>query len=107
MNGVIGMAQLLFETELTAEQREFAETIRGSGETLLTIINDILDFSKIEAGKLTFEILDFDLVETVESTLDLMAAAAHAKKIELVCEIVNDVSAKVRGAFRAIASNPH
>ena len=97
MNGVIGMAQLLFETELTAEQREFAETIRGSGETLLTIINDILDFSKIEAGKLTFEILDFDLVETVESTLDLMAAAAHAKKIELVCEIVNDVSAKVRG----------
>jgi two-component system sensor histidine kinase/response regulator len=56
-----------------------------------------LDFSKIEAGKLTFEILDFDLVETVESTLDLLAAAAHAKKIELVCEFVNDVPAKVRG----------
>ena len=97
MNGVIGMTGLLLDCDLNPQEREFVETIRASGETLLTIINDILDFSKIEAGKLIFEILDFDLVETVESTLDLLADAAQAKGVELACEIVPNFQARLRG----------
>ena len=97
MNGVIGMTGLLLNCDVESQEREYVETIRASGEALLTIINDILDFSKIEAGKLVIEILDFDLADTVESTLISLSTSAHGKGIELACEILPEVPARLRG----------
>jgi PAS domain S-box-containing protein len=82
MNGVIGMTSLLMETVLTVEQRDFVNTIRTSGEALLTIINDILDFSKIESGKMELERAPFELPVCVEEALDLFALQAAARKLE-------------------------
>jgi CheY-like chemotaxis protein/HPt (histidine-containing phosphotransfer) domain-containing protein len=91
------MAGLLLEGELNSQQREFAETIRTSAETLLAIINDILDLSKIEAGKLTFEVLDFDLVKTLEGTLDMLAHRAQDKGLELAGTVASEVPTRLRG----------
>ena len=91
MNGVIGMTGLLLDTDLDAEQRDFAETIRTSAESLLTIVNDILDFSKIEAGRLDLEIVECDMRQLVEDSGDLLAEAAHRKGLELVTLVDPDV----------------
>jgi two-component system sensor histidine kinase/response regulator len=97
MNGVMGMSELLQASALTPRQRHLAQTISHSAEALLQIINDILDFSKIEAGKLELECVEFGLREVVEETLEIFAARAHAKGLELACAIELDVPGAVRG----------
>ena len=97
MNAIIGLSGLLISTPLNAEQREFATTIRNSGDTLLALINDILDFSKVEADKLALEEQPFDLRQCVTSALELLKLKAAEKRLELSCEIAQDVPDRIRG----------
>ena len=97
MNAIIGMTELLLDSENTPSRREYLEVIASSGQTLLAVINDILDFSKIEAGKLDLDDVCFDIRETLGDTMKSLAVRAHAKQIELALRIAPSVPTLVRG----------
>jgi len=108
MNGVIGMTSLLLKGKLTDEQRDQVETIRNSGDLLLTIINDILDFSKIESGKMELELAPFDVRQSLEEVLDLFVHSLREKKLHLFCYIDPEIKTQLRGdvtRFRQIFLN--
>ena len=108
MNGVLGVTEILLDSELTAEQRTDLMTVRSSADSLLTILNDILDFSKIEAGRLAMDPIAFNLRDSLEDTVRAVAPAAYEKRLELNCDVAPDVPETVLGdptRLRQIAMN--
>jgi two-component system sensor histidine kinase/response regulator len=97
MNGVLGMTELLLDAGLSETQRRYAQNIKSSADALLHIINDILDFSKIEAGKMELETVELDVRKTAEAVAELLAGRAHAKGLELICHVDDEVPAVMLG----------
>ncbi|MCE1253176.1 MAG: response regulator [Anaerolineae bacterium] len=97
LNAIIGMTYLLLDTPLNTEQDDFVKTIHTSSDTLLALINDILDFSKIEAGKVELEEQPFDLVECIENSLDIFAAKAHEKRVEIASQMIGSIPRYIIG----------
>ena len=97
MNAIIGMADLLWDSPLTTDQRQYVQIFRSAGENLLTLINDILDLAKVESGQMTIEHINYDLIDIIEKTCEVMALRAQSKNIELVCHIIPDVPQHIKG----------
>ncbi len=97
MNAIIGMADLLWDSQLTTDQRQYVQIFRSAGENLLTLINDILDLSKIESGQMNIEHINFDLIDIIENTCEVMALRAQSKNLELICHITPDVPQHIHG----------
>lgn len=108
INGIVGMTELVLDTQLSPMQRDYLETVKSCSDSLLTVINDILDFSKIEAGKLRLEKVQFNLNEMLGDTIKMLGFAAHRKGLELICHVPNDVPEFVEsdpGRLRQVVGN--